>query len=92
MTMSERNLYDVVERLRPRWLQIRGVTSAQGPAPIVVIHDNVRIGGTEALRNLRPESVQEVRFVSANDATTRWGIGFGSGAIEVISVRRQRSD
>ena len=87
---GERTLYDVIERLRPRWLRVRSITSVRGPVPIVVYHDNVRVGGIATLRSLRPEGIQEVRFISASDATTRWGMGLSSGAIEVISRRVQR--
>ena len=31
------------------------------------------------------EGMQEVRFVNATDATTRWGKGVSSGVTEVIS-------
>ena len=84
---GERTLYGAIERLRPRWLQVRSITSVRGPVPIVVYHDNVRAGGIDVLRGIRIEGVQEVRFISASDATTRWGMGFSSGVIEVISRR-----
>jgi hypothetical protein len=85
MRTGEQHLYGVIDRLRPRWLRVRSVTSLRGAAPVMVYHDNVRSGTIEVLYNIRVEGVQEVRFVNATDATTRWGMGVSSGAIEVIS-------
>lgn len=92
MESGETNLLDAIDRLRPRWLQVRSRTSVQGAIPIVVYRDNARIGGIEVLRSMRIEGIQEVRFVNATDATTRWGMGVGSGVIEVISSRVRRND
>ncbi len=83
-------LYEAVAKLRPRWLRIRGVTTVQGPpSPIAVFQDNVLVGGIEILHGIRLENVREVRWVTASDATTRWGMGYGSGAIEVLSFRNR---
>ena len=87
MDSGERDIFDAISRLRPRWLQVRSVTSARGAAPIVVYRDNARMGGIGVLRGMRIEGVQEVRFIHATDATTRWGMGVGSGVIEIISHR-----
>ena len=89
MNSGERTLFGAIERLRPRWLRVRSVASIRGAAPIIVYHDNVRIGYIDVLQNLRIEGIQEVRFVNATDATTRWGMGVSSGVIEVISGRVQ---
>jgi len=82
---SELTLYDAIQRLRPRWLRPRGTNSARGPARIVVYLNNVRVGGVSYLHDLAVESVQEVSFINASDATTRWGIGVAGGVILVIS-------
>jgi hypothetical protein len=85
LNTGERTLFEAIDRLRPRWLRVRSVTSIRGQAPIVVYQDNVRSGGVEILYNLTLEGIKEVRFVNATDATTRWGMGVSSGVIEVIS-------
>ena len=92
MNSGENNLFDAISRLRPRWLQVRSRTSVQGATPIIVFRDNARIGGVENLRGMRIEGIQEVRFIRATDATTRWGMGYGSGVIEVISSRERRNN
>jgi hypothetical protein len=43
----------------------------------------VRRGGPEALRQIRIQELEEIRFISATDATTRWGTDHAGGAIEV---------
>jgi hypothetical protein len=77
--------YEVVQRLRPEYLrEQRGNPSiSSGPQYAAVYVDGVRRGGPEALRGLRPVEVEEIRFISASDATTRWGTGHGGGVIEV---------
>ena len=82
---SELTLFDSIQRLRPRWLRSRGTSSARGTAPVVVYLDNVRIGDIGHLHDIPVESVETVSFVSASDATTRWGIGVSGGVILVTS-------
>ena len=82
---SELTLYNAIDRLRPLWLRPRGTSSARGPAPVVVYMNNVRVGGLSYLRDIAVESVAEVSFISASDATTRWGTGVAGGVILVVS-------
>ena len=77
-------VYDAVERLRPQWLRARGRV---GSAPRV-IWDNQPYQ-LDILRNMQPQDIDTLRFISAADATTRWGLGYPSGAIEVVSRRRR---
>ena len=85
---SSLDLYAVVQRLRPRWLQVRGAVSAQGRATIAVILDGVRQqGSVELLRGMQAGDVREVRYLGARDATTRYGTDMTAGAIEVFTRR-----
>ena len=80
---------DAIRRLRPAWLRTRGVTSTRDVAPtIAVFIDNVRSGGTERLESLPIDQVEQVRFLSPTDATTRWGTNMTLGAIEVTMRKR----
>jgi hypothetical protein len=83
------SLYTAIERVRPRWLRQRSNPSIRGPAPVIVYVDNIRMGGVAALYNVPVEALQWVRFVSGNDATTRYGLGVVSGVIEVITTSRR---
>lgn len=89
------NAYDIVERLRPQMLRPRGTsmgarsdgTGAAVQIGIVVYMDDVRVGEVGNLRTVLATQVREIRFISATDATQRWGTGHGSGAIQVVSKR-----
>ena len=47
-------LYDVVQRLRPRWLDVRATTGFNGTDDIVVFQGQSLVGGTETLRQFTP--------------------------------------
>jgi len=85
--VSTMSAFDAIRRLRPRWLRSRasGSTGTQ-TLPIVVL-DGSRYGDTSALASIRVSDVEEMRFLSARDATTRYGTGATGGAI-VIESRR----
>ena len=79
--------YEVVQQLRPHFLSPRGQTSIQDPSsslPVVYVN-GVRYGTQDVLRSLRSMDVQEMRFLSASDATTRYGTGHVGGVIEVTT-------
>lgn len=80
------DLYTFIQRARPAWLQTRAPLSAQGAPAIVVVLDGVpQEPGLDRLRTLRASDVQEVRRLSATDATTRFGTGMTAGAILVAT-------
>ncbi|MBI2073366.1 MAG: hypothetical protein HYW06_01785 [Gemmatimonadetes bacterium] len=49
--------------------------------------DRQQFGRIEDLRNLSTEQIEQMEFVSARDATTRYGTGHPSGIIEVTTRR-----
>lgn len=75
-------VHDVIRRLRPRWLVSRG-----GGSPTVVM-DGARMGGVQSLQSISVSDVDSLRFLSAADATMRFGTNFPDGAIEVTSRAR----
>ncbi len=77
----DRDVYDVIRRLRPAWLRPRGNLVA------LAFVDNTRLGDLEQLRSIAVEIVQEVRYYSATDATTRFGTGYPGGVVQVITKR-----
>lgn len=84
-TSRENDLYAAIQRLRPAFLSSRGVTSPGNAAPeaIQVYVDGTRAGDINALRQIRPEEVKEVRHLSAGEATQLYGTGNTMGAIVV---------
>ena len=82
-------LYQVIERDRPTWLRIRGQRSLNpGDDAIIVYVNEVRQGGLGVLRDINPQHVAAVRFMSGPEAEGRWGPGHQSGAILVTLIQR----
>lgn len=83
--MPQGSAYDAVQRLRPRWLQGRGISSVRSGAPELaqVYLDGAPMGGLRALHNITINQVEEIRYLDGRDATTRFGTGHGGGAILV---------
>jgi outer membrane cobalamin receptor len=84
---SMRDAYEVVQRLRPAWLQTRGrisiqSTTAQNP---VVYVDNIRYGDPGSLRQVSVDAIDEIRYMGASEATTRYGTGHAGGVILVTT-------
>jgi hypothetical protein len=80
-TVPSLDAYQAIERLRPTWLRQRS-----GTPPVVVLDGN-RQGGLEVLQSMRATEIQEMQYLDASDATTRFGTGFQGGAILVTSKR-----
>ncbi len=84
------NLYDVIRRLRPRWLQVRAMRSINMEVEIAVLQNDMYLGTVEVLRELLPELASEIRYLSgARAATAIPGLMSGrhiEGAI-IISTR-----
>jgi hypothetical protein len=87
--VSTRDALQLVQRLRPQWLRGRGSTSLRSPGatlPVVYL-DGVRYGEVDSLRQIDSEAVWRVEFLSAPDATNRFGTGHAGGAILVMTRR-----
>lgn len=90
MEVPHSTVYEAVRALRPRWLQARaGATfqSRERQTARVYIDGQLR-GELGEMWNLLPTEVSEIRFMSASDATTRFGTNHIGGAI-VITTRRR---
>ena len=82
---SARTAWDAVKLLRPQFLQGRGVSSVRSPTPAepVVYVNGVSYGPPASLERIRALDVLDIRWLSASDATTRYGSGHVGGVIEV---------
>jgi hypothetical protein len=81
--------YDAVQRLRPHWLRVTGARASDGT--VAVYHNNTRVGGPEALRQISIETVGSMRYLDAQDAANQLsGIAGGpiGGAIMVSTIRQ----
>lgn len=77
------NAYDAVKILRGSWLNTVRPESFRYPAAIQVYLDGVRLGDVSALSTVQTLPIQYIRYYSAQDATSRWGMDHGAGAIYV---------
>jgi hypothetical protein len=83
--VSLRDAYEVVQRLRPAWLRPRGRISIQSSTaqnPVVYV-DNIRFGDPSSLRQVSADAIEEIRYMGASEATTRFGTGHAGGVILV---------
>lgn len=82
-------LYDVIERLRPNWFRTRGgrseVSAGAQTSTIKVYLNRSPMGDLSSLRSIQANSVKQVQFLSASDATTQFGTNHDAGAILVMS-------
>ena len=75
---------EIIQRVRPRWLQSRGsLISGQMLARVRV--DGAAYRGFDDLRNMRGSNIDEMRYLNARDATTRFGTGYDGGVILVVT-------
>jgi hypothetical protein len=85
--LQESSIWDAVERLRPNWLRSRTSTIGFDRVYPVVFVDGSRFGGVDVLRSLRVQNVDEIRYLSPQDATTRYGTGYLGGVIAITHRR-----
>lgn len=80
--IAQMSAFEAIQRLRPRWLQSR-----TGYFPTVHVDGSVRGAGEEILASIKCSEVQEMRYMGAADATTRFGTDYDNGLI-LITTRR----
>ena len=82
-------LYDAVQRLRPHWLTSGMARSGGSHTDDVQVYlESAHYGTFESLRQLPIGGVQEMRLLSAADATNQFGTGNTGGAIVVVMARQ----
>lgn len=78
------NLYEVVQRLRPRWLDARGGERSFGlSTDIVVYQDQTFLGDVDTLGQLSPNMAWELRWL---DGTTASATLPGLGSRHVVGA------
>jgi hypothetical protein len=84
---NESNVYDVVNRLRPMFLKTRGrsTINSGGSEYASVFLDGQYYGELSSLRNIVVTQIHEIRYLSGPDAVSRYGMRYGSGAVDVRS-------
>ena len=75
--------YDALDRLRPSFLRPHATGGRPATAYAVVFIDGVRRGALDVLRSVAANSILEIRYLTAADATTRYGLDIQGGVIDV---------
>lgn len=86
-TAGYSDAFSVVQALRPQWLWTRGTTTITQHESIKVYLDGSLMGGPDHLRQISVRSISSIRWLDGLEATNRWGLDHGLGAI-VVSTRR----
>lgn len=79
-------VHEAIQLLRPHFFFSRGRTSLRAPNNLLpaVIVNSVPQASVQSLKAISARDVQYVRFLSAAEATTRFGTGYMAGVIEVV--------
>lgn len=84
--------FQAVARLRALWLRgypgtFQGDRARDYP---YVFLDGRPHGTLESLHQIGTEVIETIRFLSASDATTRFGTGYPAGIIEIVTRHLER--
>jgi len=84
---GETNALDVVTKLRPMFLKTRGrsTVNAGGSEYASVFVDGQFYGGLSSLRTINVSLIHEIRYLSGTEAVSKYGMRYGSGAVDVKS-------
>ena len=81
--------YQLIERLRPQYLRLRGssgrVDMNAAAVEIQVVVNNSGRGSLSVLRSIPSISIKEIRFLNGTDASIEFGTNYGAGAILVFT-------
>ena len=75
--------YQAISRLRPLFLHRSRAAAPMRPnvSSLQVYLDQARLGGLETLQTVPIESIKSIQYLSASEATIRWGTNHMGGVI-----------
>ena len=83
------NVYDVVLALRGNWVRVRSAESIQGRSSAVQVYlDMPRLTGLDELKSMSPLNILSIQYLDALQASARFGMDHGSGAILVSTAKK----
>lgn len=85
-------LYEAVQRLRPRWLEVRAPRGMQTDAAVVVFMDRTYLGGVDELRGLGTEVAASLEFMRGSRAQGELRVPIGVGVAAAIIVHSRERD
>ena len=85
--MHALDVYQMVRRLRPFFLQTRGPSSVnlQGSSRLTVFLDDMPIGDVRELTSIQARDVREIRYLAPSEAVIRHGRRFAGGIIKLTT-------
>lgn len=92
---SAATLYDVVNQLRPRWLQVRASRSLSMETEILVFQGSILLGGTNVLRQFAPDVAWSLQYLDGATASASLPGLSGrhlEGAILLITAPPERDE
>lgn len=90
-TLSEQDLYQAIQSLRPHFLApAPGVRPTSASAALSVYVDGVRQAGSTTLRNIGAVRVEEVRYLGPVESRNELGVRASGGAIMVKLIKPER--
>ncbi len=84
------NLYDVIARLRPRWLQVRSQRSFSMPTEIAVLQNELYLGNVEVLKQMTLDVAYRIEYYEGARAATAFPALMTGRHIEGAIVVRTR--
>lgn len=81
----EATLHQLIATHHAGWLAGRGPHDYSGRNHVMVYRDGVLVGAKAALRAIKVEDVAEVRRLSPTEASERFGLDHGAGALLITS-------
>jgi hypothetical protein len=83
----ESNAFDLIRSLRPLFLKSRGRSSINSSSNeyATVYVDGQQFGDLSTLRSIASAQIRAIRYYSASDAMTKFGMQAGGGAIEILT-------
>ena len=85
------SVYYTINLIRRRWVQPRrsfGTAFSRDPVYARVVIDGSSRRQLGDLRSMNVDGIENIRYMSAVDATTKYGTGFSGGVIEVTTRGR----
>ena len=81
------NAYDAVQMLRPQFLHSHGATTlSPNDTGLPNVYLNHQLyGDVQSLRNIEISAIRDIHYYNGPEASSRFGLGNSSGAIEVIT-------
>jgi hypothetical protein len=86
--LPEGTAFTVIQRYRSGWLRPRtqGTLGNPEPAYAEVFLDQLHFGDINSLQRISSTQIQSIEYISATDATTRYGTGYLGGIIRINTI------